>query len=123
LDARQKISDQIGIDHNVFKTWIHNLCYVRNICAHHGRLWNRNLTIRPLIPDKEPLWLDMNLNNKKLFATIATAEWIYRKIYLPLPYIENVHACMKNISALDPRFSAMMGVPTDREIGMCWEVE
>ncbi|UGT48860.1 Abi family protein [Nocardia asteroides] len=24
-------------------SWIANLAYVRNICAHHGRLWNRNM--------------------------------------------------------------------------------
>jgi hypothetical protein len=64
----------------------------------------------------------MNLNNKKLFTSIATAEWIYRKTGLPLSYIEDVHESMKNIASLNPRFSTMMGIPADREIGMYWEV-
>jgi abortive infection bacteriophage resistance protein len=30
--------------------WLHTLVYIRNICAHHARLWNRILGVRPLIP-------------------------------------------------------------------------
>lgn len=27
--------------------WLHVLTYIRNICAHHSRLWNKKLAIRP----------------------------------------------------------------------------
>jgi len=30
--------------------WLHTLTVVRNICAHHARLWNRELGIRPERP-------------------------------------------------------------------------
>ena len=33
-----------------FASWLHTLVYVRNICAHHARLWNRTLGVRPLMP-------------------------------------------------------------------------
>ena len=28
-------------------SWLRCLAYVRNVCAHHGRLWNRELSLRP----------------------------------------------------------------------------
>lgn len=34
----------------VLENWIHNFCNIRNICAHHGRLWNRRLTTHIKIP-------------------------------------------------------------------------
>ena len=39
-----------GVSDTVFASWLHTLVYVRNICAHHARLWNRTLGVRPLMP-------------------------------------------------------------------------
>jgi abortive infection bacteriophage resistance protein len=44
----------------VFCSWLHSISYVRNICAHHARLWNIKLTVQPnkfkySKPDK--IWL------------------------------------------------------------------
>ncbi len=33
---------------SVFCSWMHTINYVRNICAHHSRLWNRELNIVPM---------------------------------------------------------------------------
>jgi abortive infection bacteriophage resistance protein len=27
-------------------SWLHTLTFIRNCCAHHSRLWNRELSIR-----------------------------------------------------------------------------
>lgn len=32
-------------------SWMHSLNIVRNICAHHSRLWNRDLGIKPSLPN------------------------------------------------------------------------
>jgi abortive infection bacteriophage resistance protein len=37
-----------ALPHPVLSSWLHSVNYVRNICAHHGRLWNRECRIRPL---------------------------------------------------------------------------
>ncbi|WP_258197724.1 MULTISPECIES: Abi family protein [Pseudomonas] len=34
------------------QSWLHTLTTIRNICAHHSRLWNRELGIRPELPKK-----------------------------------------------------------------------
>ena len=44
---KRVISDQFGLHHRRLKDWLHVLTYVRNVCAHHSRLWNRELAIRP----------------------------------------------------------------------------
>ena len=45
------ISARYGIHSGrVFATWLRSLNYLRNVCAHHGRLWNRNIVDQPKLP-------------------------------------------------------------------------
>jgi abortive infection bacteriophage resistance protein len=38
-----------GLPHPILVSWLHSINYIRNICAHYSRLWNRECRIRPLI--------------------------------------------------------------------------
>ncbi len=31
----------------ILESWIHSITVIRNLCAHHARIWNRSLTIKP----------------------------------------------------------------------------
>lgn len=39
----------------VFATWLRSLNYLRNVCAHHSRLWNRNIVDQPKLPSVDEL--------------------------------------------------------------------
>lgn len=48
------ISRSYGVSNGrVLASWLHSLNYLRNVCAHHSRLWNRNIVIRPKLPPAE----------------------------------------------------------------------
>lgn len=48
---KQTIAAKYGIgDPMVFESWLRSLNYLRNICAHHSRLWNRNVVDQPKLP-------------------------------------------------------------------------
>lgn len=47
---KRNVAAAFGVSDTVFASWLHTLVYVRNICAHHARLWNRTLGVRPLVP-------------------------------------------------------------------------
>ncbi len=43
----------------VFATWLRGLNYLRNVCAHHSRLWNRNMVDQLKLPTDNTLsWID-----------------------------------------------------------------
>ncbi len=45
------IAAKYGISNGrVFATWLRSLNYLRNVCAHHSRLWNRNIVDQPRLP-------------------------------------------------------------------------
>jgi len=48
---RVTIASTFGIrDWSVMESWLKSLNYIRNIIAHHGRLWNKALVIQPGLP-------------------------------------------------------------------------
>ncbi len=54
------IARQYGINNGrIFATWLRSLNYLRNVCAHHSRLWNRNITVQPRLPTASELpWVE-----------------------------------------------------------------
>jgi abortive infection bacteriophage resistance protein len=54
---QRAIAGVMGIHPTVLASWMHTLVYVRNLCAHHSRLWNRHLAIAPFIPKHDPRWI------------------------------------------------------------------
>lgn len=55
-EDQRAIAGIFGQHHRVFGSWLHTLVYIRNICAHHARLWNRELAIAPKLPTNDPRW-------------------------------------------------------------------
>lgn len=47
---RRNIANCFGLDDGTFESWLHSIVYVRNVCAHHTRLWSRVMRITPAIP-------------------------------------------------------------------------
>ena len=48
--VQQEIAKHYQVPDVVLSSWLHSLVYIRNLCAHHARLWNRTLTFKPKIP-------------------------------------------------------------------------
>jgi abortive infection bacteriophage resistance protein len=56
---------------------------IRNICAHHSRLWNRELGNRPMIPRLEefPDWhLPVQIRNERLFGILTILKHSMNRI-------------------------------------------
>lgn len=41
MATRRAISSVYLTDQRVLESWLHHLTFIRNLCAHHSRLWNR----------------------------------------------------------------------------------
>lgn len=39
--CRRQIAKYFGVADTIMVSWLHTITYVRNICAHHSRLWNK----------------------------------------------------------------------------------
>jgi abortive infection bacteriophage resistance protein len=75
---RKAVADYFGVKETVLTTWLHTLVYVRNICAHHARLWNKDLRIPVKLPKKTAnKWLfASNVTNRKVYIVLAVISYL-----------------------------------------------
>lgn len=69
LACKNKIAEDFGaVNHTYLPSWLQSLSQIRNICAHHSRLWNRNLpgTVK-LLPNPPNRWITDSKNVPKYF--------------------------------------------------------
>jgi abortive infection bacteriophage resistance protein len=66
----------------ILESWMHSITYVRNLCAHHSRLWNRTLTLKPqLLRNSKNVWLsNNNINPNKLFAFLSCSLYLLKVV-------------------------------------------
>ena len=76
-DDQNAVLARWGLHHTVAESWFHCIAYVRNVCAHHARLWNRDLAIKPMIPKKDPSW-DAIVNNRRVFSVLCMLRQLTR---------------------------------------------
>lgn len=62
---RNQVARSYGVDETILVSFLHHLAVVRNLCAHHARLWNREFTFRWRLPTKHPQALAVNLHHAK----------------------------------------------------------
>ncbi|ADG69337.1 Abi family protein [Planctopirus limnophila DSM 3776] len=55
-DIQKIVARRYKLSDIVFESWLVTLNMVRNVCAHHGRLWNRELGVKPMVPNKDHQW-------------------------------------------------------------------
>ena len=68
---RKAIGLQLAAPAPLLKSWLHTLTVVRNVCAHHARLWNRELGIKPERPKQTTFAWPANLRQDSEHTRVA----------------------------------------------------
>lgn len=79
-DIKRRFASSIGVPDQFAVSWMHSLCYVRNVCAHHKRLWNRTLSIKPRLPDSSRYWPYGVTRNDGLYAILVIVRHCLSKL-------------------------------------------
>lgn len=78
------ISNHFGLPPRIFNSWLHTINYVRNICAHHSRLWNRDFNIVPERLDfsKTKVWVNKpeTLQRSKLYYFMCMLNFLLQTV-------------------------------------------
>jgi abortive infection bacteriophage resistance protein len=107
---RKAVADYFGVKEPVLTTWLHTLVYVRNICAHHARLWNKELRIPVKLPKKTVnTWLaEPNVTNRKVYIVLAIATYLLDTITPQHRFRQKLKDLVAKYPVAD---SAAMGFP------------
>jgi abortive infection bacteriophage resistance protein len=112
-EPRRRIVEGLGLPHTVFRSWLHFLSYLRNVCAHHARLWDRELAIRPEMPRKDQRWKILTIDNTRVFCALPILEWIMSWCGLSHTTLNDIRKSFERSEVMNPRFPRMMGIPRD----------
>jgi abortive infection bacteriophage resistance protein len=75
-EIKRSIARIFHVHESVFDSWLLALNTVRNICAHHGRLWNRELGTKPKIPAKDESWhKPVHVKGNRIFGILTICKW------------------------------------------------
>ena len=80
---RPAIASRFKLHDKVFASWLLTLNLARNICAHHSRLWNREIALKPLVPNKKngPEWHDpFSIQNHRVFVVLTMLRVLQRQV-------------------------------------------
>jgi abortive infection bacteriophage resistance protein len=109
--VQNRLARHYGVSGKVLFSWLLTLNYVRNLCAHHSRLWNRELSIRPLIPDSrnDPRWhTPRPVLNNRVFAVLTLLHCLLRRIAPHTGWRERLFSVFDRFATIP---LAPMGVP------------
>ena len=86
-DAKKAVADNFGVQEPILESWLESLSYVRNICAHHARLWNKKIPKSPTLPvsrNVKGLWVSIlphPSKNNRIFLSFVIMRYLLQFIH------------------------------------------
>ena len=111
---RTAVAKSIGLTAPVLESWMGTYVRVRNVCAHHGRLWNLGLGVYPAIPASSSIsWLTCadslpNRSRKRLYPVLISLQAVLDVVSPRSSWARRLHELLSGRPSMN---LAGMGVP------------
>ncbi|MGB5989265.1 MAG: Abi family protein [Marinifilaceae bacterium] len=117
---KKEIASFVGIQPKVLESWLQYIVHIRNICAHHSRMWNRVFGISPMIPKSTQFtWLNnKNIRNNKAYFALSVILYLSKQINPKCSFASKVRSLFQKYGNIDCK---AMGFPDGWEGEQLWE--
>lgn len=104
----------------ILESWMQSITYVRNVCAHHSRLWNRVLTLKPQLPKntRNPFLGNRDINPNKLYAFLSCCLYLLKVINPKTNFGTHFRQLLKTYPTVNLK---AMGFPENWEQEVLWQ--
>ena len=119
-ELRREIAALYKVPDVVLLSWLTSLNAVRNICAHHGRLWNRVLGYKPKLPNakKYPEWhTPVSIPQDRVFIILTIVRYFLGFIAPTSRWQDRLQKLLDSNRDIS---IAAMGFPADWEKSPLW---
>jgi len=112
IDHQRKIAIAFNCDRKYLYSWLKSLSHTRNICANHSRLWNKTLTIKPMVDNRKQF---INLTDEeinkfqegKYYSQFILIKFFLDKISANDPCIDD----LRKLISQNNNYISAMGFP------------
>ena len=118
---KTSIANEYGISDTVLESWLLSLNFVRNICAHHSRLWNRGFgNKQPAIPraHKHLDWhYPVSIKPDRIFGILSVLHFLLKQVAPNSQWRDRFSTLLETYNDIPIRF---MGFPDNWKDSPIW---
>lgn len=110
VHAKDTIAKELGaVNHTYLPSWLQSIAQIRNYCAHHSRLWNRNLPGTPKILPRPPhKWVkDVPTDTQKLYLHLCIMRYLLNLIAPENSFSTKLRDLFEKYPSVDPNALGM----------------
>ncbi|MEX1003454.1 MAG: Abi family protein [Crocinitomicaceae bacterium] len=105
IESKDRIAVDFGaVNHTYLPSWLQSIAQIRNYCAHHSRLWNKNLPGSPKMLKNPPNKWTSNppADNNKLYLHLCIMKYMLNIIVPENSFTIKLKALMEKYDNVDP---------------------
>jgi abortive infection bacteriophage resistance protein len=94
-EDKKAVSAIYGVNYAYLGSWIESIAYVRNACAHYGRIYNIKFAKTPKMYKR---YTENGINNLRVFATLITLKHLLPNDNQWLNFVDNLELLIEKYS-------------------------
>ena len=112
IKSKDLIAVELGaVNHTYLPSWLQSIAQIRNYCAHHSRLWNKNLPGSPKLLSKPPFnWVNdvpKQHEFRHLYIHLCLMKYLINIIYTENDFTARLSALLQKYPSVDPNALGM----------------
>jgi abortive infection bacteriophage resistance protein len=117
---KRQIANYFGLPDTAMRTWLHSIVYLRNLCAHHSRLWNRKLAITPenIRTPMNSWMMDRSVRTDKTYFALSMVKYFLTTVNPNNTFTAKIDDLLAKFPEVNP---GAMGFPADWKTEPLWQ--
>ena len=112
IKSKDTIAKELGVvNHTFLPSWLQSIAQIRNYCAHHSRLWNKNLPGSPKLLSNPPFkWIEdvpKQHEFQKLYVHLCIMKYLLDRIQPENNFCERLNNLFVKYPNVDPNAIGM----------------
>jgi len=119
---KKLVSLSFGLQIAPFESWMTIITLTRNLCCHHARVWNKQNTLRPMIPNiiKHP-WIKLKTDTLRFYFNLCIIKYFLNIISPGNDMLDKIRTLLSEYPEIDLK---ALGFPAgDWQKEPLWSVE
>ena len=97
---KKAVARSFGIGYTYFESWLESISYVRNICAHYGRLYNAKLSKTPILYKE---YSQAGIGNNRIFGVLLCLKHLLKNDGHWNLFVDKVEMLFEKYESVDIR--------------------
>ncbi len=125
VKSKDTIAEEYGaVNHTYLPSWLQGISQIRNYCAHHSRLWNRNLPGTPKLLSNPPFkWVEdvpKQIDFQKLYIHLCIMKYLLNIIQPENNFTERLKSMLEKYPNVDPN---ALGMKPNWNLEQLWKLK